>query len=278
MRKTILTLGASCLALSGVMATPAHATIVPTLQHSAAGVPTGAANACQDAIHPPSTDDEEIDDPADATTPWLFRVYVISSTPGSPVATGLTQIDPNSYHGAGDPVPVGGDASNITDWHALYTHGGSPNLFGKGKSLSSTYPYSTYTYYKQYQVTDHYTLGCEVYKQLQHGKKAGQYVEPAGLQIPRETPSHADALTYDDVHAPYFDLDHGLTGTDGPPVPNGPALSDVDMVVCISPNTTGKKPGDWRVQNNAGITKDGCAAAATYWRANGWVVPSLNAP
>ena len=111
-------------------------------------------------------------------------------------------------------------------------HGGSPNIFGEFKTVS-TFTGGTLVQDVTYSQDTTFTYGCRVFKINPQGKES----EPDGLQIPG--PQHPDPLTITKTE---------VTRTENINVSNPDVTVEnlSDAVICNSPE---KNPGKWRQQN-----------------------------
>jgi len=156
---------------------------------------------------------------------------------------------------AGDPEGYGTPTPSGTVFDGTYIrHGGSPNVWG-GATSTLTYPQTRQLFNFLKDQTQTLTFGCHVWKET-----GGGMVEPPGLQTTGNVVTNHQTI---DAGQDYVitDDDFIVTG------------ETVDVLICISPNAGGKKPGTWRQMH--GFTGS-CTTASTL--AGTSFIPSHNNP
>lgn len=156
---------------------------------------------------------------------------------------------------AGEPEGYGTPTGGVLTFNNTYIrHGGSPNVWG-GATTDLVYPQTRQLFNFKKDQTETVTFGCHVWKET-----PGGLVEPPGLQ------------TVGNVITNHQTIDAGqdYVITDDDFIVNG---QTVQVLICISPNAGGKKPGTWRQMH--GFTGS-CTAAST--AAGTSFIPSGNNP
>lgn len=184
--------------------------------------------------------------------------------PTTIVDTGYVQNPPEDLgvSAGAEILPVGlGTPGPITFNGKYYRNGGSPNVWGGGNATIVYNNGSKQLHDFQVTATRTQTVGCRVWKWTGNPAQPQSLHlhEPPGLQTSGNVAT--DTKVVDEYSDFVFD-----------PTPYPVLGESVVTLICISPNTTGKKPGSW-VQKH-GFTGS-CSAASA---AAGGSIPSGNAP
>ncbi|HVL78503.1 MAG TPA: hypothetical protein VM346_04355, partial [Sphingomicrobium sp.] len=151
---------------------------------------------------------------------------------------------------------------NFSNHRSFYRNGGSPNVWALADAGVTRYPSSDLHYAQEYVQLVGTTFDCEVWKDPGGPGKGPDAIFPPGLQ----TTGHATVTGSVRSPAPdYIDPNGGPMNMGG--------TMGVQTLICISPNTGGGKPGQWRGMHD--FATSGCAAASV---AAGGTVPSGNNP
>lgn len=202
MKKTIALVAICATALSPVFVTPAFAAIaVPTAELEALCAGTTIVNP-----DPNSTYRATLNSNVQTVTgpEYVKSVNTITDIPGG--------------------MLISTSAPTFTG--NLGRHGGSPNIFGEFKTLS-TFSGGTLIQDVTYAQDTTFTYGCIVTKTT----KGGNQTTPPGLQVTGQTLAKTEITRIESVNISKPDVE---------------VVSLSDAVVCNSPE---KNPGKWRAQN-----------------------------
>ena len=271
--------------------------IVPVLNGTASATVTILDLSPPTATGPNSTTEGLMDAQCDAKATahgagWTGTVDLVSITPtyvsGPTEVAGTRDIDETTKVGAGTFTP-----GHIEIEGDPYRNGGSVNMFGDAVAVGGHYSASAYDFTADFETTYSYAFNCTMTETVQVGHHSWNH-DPSDAEDQQQNACDAhdnagqfigedighcfwvsegtdEAERPDEIGSPIVETqtDSLLAHEDaGEGFDTEETLAIGQVVVCISPSSTGKKlPGAWTAKNgyDGGSSVQGEAGCNTGW-------------